>query len=113
MQALFLIFGAVTVAWSAVILVWLPDVPAKARFLSEAERAAAVIRVNDNMTGIRNDEFKWYQVREALLDVKTWLMFIFQFAAAIANGASNVRVPMPRAVICLCSNRCLPSFLRF
>ncbi|KAJ3476390.1 hypothetical protein NLG97_g9148 [Lecanicillium saksenae] len=78
-----------SVAWSAVALVVLPDTPAEARFLSKAERAAVVRRVNDNMTGIRNNEFKWYQVREALLDAKTWFMVTFEFAAGIANGATN------------------------
>lgn len=50
----------------------------------------AVARVSENMTGIRNDEYKWHQAREALLDVKTWLLAVVQFCACIANGASSV-----------------------
>lgn len=50
----------------------------------------AVARVSENMTGIRNDEYKWYQVREAFLDTKTWLLATVHFGASVANGASNV-----------------------
>lgn len=38
------------------------------------------------MTGVKNDEFKWYQCFEALLDVKTWLIAIIQLASNIPNG---------------------------
>ncbi|KAJ4147324.1 hypothetical protein LMH87_001856 [Akanthomyces muscarius] len=88
-KALFLIFGAATVLFAAIVLAMLPDIPAKARCLSKAERDMAVARVSKNMTGIRNNEYKWYQVREALLDVKTWLLAVVQFCACVANGASS------------------------
>ncbi|KJZ75222.1 hypothetical protein HIM_05416 [Hirsutella minnesotensis 3608] len=85
-KAVFLIFGGATVAWSVGIFWLLPDVPMSARFLTKADRAKAVTRVKDNMTGIKSDEFKWAQCREALLDVKTWLIVIIKLCGNIPNG---------------------------
>jgi hypothetical protein len=55
-------------------------------FLSPSDRIKAVARVQDNLTGIKNDEFKWYQLSEALLDPKTWLILTIQLASNIPNG---------------------------
>ena len=86
-QAVFLIFGAMTITWSIGIFFLLPDTPMKARFLSKQDRAKAVLRVKENMTGIKNNKIKWSQVRECLLDVKTWLLVALQLASNIPNGA--------------------------
>lgn len=86
MKAVFLIFGGVTVAWSFCALFLLPDVPTKSWFLGPADRLKAIARVEENLTGVKNDHFKWHQCREALLDVKTWLVFIIQLASNIPNG---------------------------
>lgn len=83
---MFLVFGAMTIAWSAGIFFLLPDTPMKARFLSEEDRDKAIIRVKENMTGIKNSEFKWHQCKEALLDVKSWLIIALQLASNIPNG---------------------------
>ncbi|KAH6988963.1 major facilitator superfamily domain-containing protein [Ilyonectria sp. MPI-CAGE-AT-0026] len=85
-KAVFLIFGAITVAWSFAIFFLLPDTPMKAWFLSEEDSRKAVSRVKDNMTGIKSDKFKWYQCTEALLDLKTWGLFLIQLCSQIANG---------------------------
>jgi hypothetical protein len=54
-KAVFLVFGALTVAWSIFIYFFLPDTPANARFLNKEDRAKAIDRVRENMTGIRSD----------------------------------------------------------
>ncbi|GKT50982.1 putative transporter [Colletotrichum spaethianum] len=84
--AVFLIFGGTTAAWSFAIFFLLPDTPTKARFLNEADRIKAVERVEENLTGIKSDKFKWYQFVEAMTDVKAWLLFTIQLSAQIANG---------------------------
>jgi hypothetical protein len=84
-----LIFGGFTIAWSIVVLFLLPDDPTKAWFFSPTDRVKAIIRVQENMTGIKNDEFKWDQCRETLLDFKTWLIFVIQLASNIPNGGIN------------------------
>ncbi|KAG5949166.1 hypothetical protein E4U53_006021 [Claviceps sorghi] len=86
-KAVFLIFGAVTVAWSVGVFFLLPDTPMTARFLGVQDRKKAVVRVKDNMTGIKDNSVKWAQVREAFLDVKTWLFVALFIASNIPNGA--------------------------
>jgi len=86
-KAVFLIYGGATVAWSAAVFFLLPDTPMTARLLSAQDRRRAVVRVKGNMTGIKNNVFKRNQVREALLDVKTWLIVVETLASNIPNGA--------------------------
>lgn len=37
---------------------------------------------------VGNKHFKWYQVREALLDPLTWAFFFYALIADIPNGQS-------------------------
>lgn len=85
-KAVFLVFGAMTVAWSIFIYFFLPDTPANARFLNKEDRAKAVDRVRENMTGIRSDTWKWSQSIEAVTDIKIWLLVAVQLSQQIANG---------------------------
>ncbi|KAJ4400958.1 hypothetical protein N0V91_008337 [Didymella pomorum] len=85
-KAVFLLFGALTVVWSAAIYFFLPNEPSSARFLNTADRVKAVTRVQENMTGIKNNTWKWSQSVEALLDVKIWILVAIQLAQNIANG---------------------------
>lgn len=86
MQAVFLLFGALTMAWSAAIYFFLPNEPSNAKFLDAFDRDKAINRVQENMTGIKNNTWKWSQSIEALLDVKIWLLVAIQVAQNIANG---------------------------
>nr|AXS58696.1 major facilitator superfamily protein homeolog p [Epichloe coenophiala] len=86
-KGVFVIFGTATIAWSVGVLLLLPDTPMTAWFLSVEDRKKAVVRVKENMTGIKNDKVKRAQVAEALLDVKSWLIVASQLAANIPNGA--------------------------
>ncbi|KAJ5220771.1 uncharacterized protein N7469_009658 [Penicillium citrinum] len=85
-KAVFLIFGAITIAWSFVLFYLLPDTPTNARWLSEEDRTKAIIRVQENMTGIKNNEWKMYQFIEALLDIKCWALVLMQLTCSIPNG---------------------------
>lgn len=85
-KAVFLIFGAITIVWSFVLFYWLPDTPTDARFLNEEDRLKAIRRVQENMTGIKSDEFKISQFKEALLDVKCWALVLIQLTCSIPNG---------------------------
>jgi len=69
------------------VLIWLPDSPATAHFLTPREKLIALERVRDNQTGTRNRTFKWYQAREAFLDVKTWALVLLVFMSCVPNGA--------------------------
>lgn len=86
LQAVFLIFGAATVTWSVGIFFLLPDEPRNAWFLSKADREKAIIRVRENLTGIKSDKFQWHQCLEAVTDVSAWLYVLIQLSGQIANG---------------------------
>lgn len=58
----------------------------KAFFLTDREKYHAVQRLAENRTGITNREWKWYQAREAAIDPKTWILFVFNIAINIPNG---------------------------
>lgn len=75
-----------TVCYSIVVYLFLPDTQANARFLSKDDQIKAVHRVRENMTGIRNNIWKPAQALEALLDIKVWLLVAIQIAQQIANG---------------------------
>ncbi|KAM3470583.1 hypothetical protein MY8738_009698 [Beauveria namnaoensis] len=85
-KAVFLFFGAATIAWSIFIYLLLPDDPTKARFLSASERERALMRVRRNMTGRKTTKINWSQCREALGDVQAWLLVLIQLSGQIANG---------------------------
>lgn len=73
--------------WGIVTTYLLPDNPLQARFLSDRERVLAVERMRAGQTGIENRRFKAYQAREALLDIKTWIMVLMVFCIHLVNGA--------------------------
>ncbi|KAM5356694.1 hypothetical protein ACJ41O_003340 [Fusarium nematophilum] len=85
-RVLFIIWGAITFVWGVFLLFVLPGAPMRAKFLTEEERGLAVSRVKDNATGIENRRFKMKQFREAMLDLKTWLLFCFALTGNSPNG---------------------------
>jgi MFS family permease len=85
-QYLYLITGSINVVYSLFLCLVLPDSPMNARFLTAEEKFWAVKRLASNRTGISNRVWKWDQVREALSDVRIWLIFLFNVAINIPNG---------------------------
>ena len=58
------------------VLLWMPDSPVHARFLSREEQVMAVERVRDDQGGTENKRIKVQQVAEALTDFRTWLIVL-------------------------------------
>ncbi|KAL1668979.1 major facilitator superfamily domain-containing protein [Schizophyllum commune] len=83
---IFLVLGGYTTLWGLYLFFFLPDTPVAARFLDPRQKAIAVKRVAENRTGIKNKQFKVYQVKEAFTDPKTYLLFVASIAAQIPNG---------------------------
>jgi MFS family permease len=75
-QVVFMFCGLLTVTYALVVLVLMPDSPMKAKYLTERERIIAVKRLRANQMGIQSGEWKWEQVIETLIDLKTWCWFI-------------------------------------
>ncbi|KAJ9137063.1 Major facilitator superfamily transporter [Pleurostoma richardsiae] len=85
-RLLFLFWGAITTAWGVVLLFTLPGSPLTTKLLTERERAMVVDRIKSNGTGVENKKFKWSQFREAMIDLKTWLLFLFAVTSNSPNG---------------------------
>ncbi|CAK7229696.1 hypothetical protein SBRCBS47491_007335 [Sporothrix bragantina] len=88
-QVLFLLFGGITVLWGLSLLYLLPDHPGTARFLTPEQRQQAIVRVAANMTSIKDNHFKMYQLLESLRDVKLWLLFLIMASTSLANGLAS------------------------
>ncbi|RMZ85216.1 hypothetical protein DV738_g460, partial [Chaetothyriales sp. CBS 135597] len=85
-KILFLLFGAITLAWGIAMYWLLPDNPQTARFLTPEERKQAFARVQ----GLRHsaDSRKWNQAQfnEAMIDPRTWLLFLLAITVTLPGG---------------------------
>ena len=72
--------------WGIVLFIFLPDSPVNARLLTHRQRRIAVERLRENQTGVENKQFKLYQVREAFMDYKLYLLFLAAVVGNIPNG---------------------------
>lgn len=69
------------------LIIFLPDTPQTARFLNDQQRIDAVNRIRSNRTGIKDNSFKWEQVREVVKDRNVLLLMLYQLTFSIPNGA--------------------------
>ncbi|OAP63379.1 hypothetical protein AYL99_02606 [Fonsecaea erecta] len=83
----YLILDAITVMWGVFMVFALPNNPVTAYFLNERQKVVAIERMRSEQTGIENNKFKLYQVKEALVDPKTWIMFATTFCIHFVNGS--------------------------
>ncbi|RAL03208.1 uncharacterized protein BO80DRAFT_470928 [Aspergillus ibericus CBS 121593] len=87
-QYLYLIVGSISAMWCIIAIIFLPDSPMNAFFLTDQEKYYAVQRLADNKTGIVNKTWKWDQALEAAMDPKTWILFFFNISINIPNGVN-------------------------
>ncbi|KAF4119231.1 MFS family permease [Geosmithia morbida] len=93
-QVIFLFCGAITVAFSAVMYLFMPDSPVEAKFLTPEDKVIALERLRMNQMGIESGVWKWDHVREAVLDLKTWLWFSLMFVISIPSGGISAFGPL-------------------
>lgn len=90
-QWFMIITGVITLATAIAYLLWFPDSPATAWFLTPEERVMAIERIKVNQTGVSNKVWKKDQFIEALTDPKTWLFALFSCLDNIPNSLTNQR----------------------
>ncbi|EKM54882.1 uncharacterized protein PHACADRAFT_96377 [Phanerochaete carnosa HHB-10118-sp] len=84
---MYLFAGSITIFWSFIVLVVLPDSPATShRWFNESERAILIGRMRGNLAGADVREIKKAQIYEAFKDVKIWLMGAMSAAIYVCNG---------------------------
>lgn len=68
--------GGLAIVVGISVLIWLPDSPVHAHFLTQEERVAALERVRDDQGGTKSKSLKKGQIKEALSDIRTWLIIL-------------------------------------
>lgn len=85
-QYLYLFAGSLTVLFG-IAMFFVPSTPAEAWWFNEEEKLVAVERLRSGQIGMRCQKIKWYQIREALLDVRLNLIALMMGIAYVINGA--------------------------
>ncbi|KAF7522227.1 hypothetical protein PCG10_007528 [Penicillium crustosum] len=85
-QGLFVLYGAMTFATGVFLFFFLASSPTDAKWLTEEEKIIALERVRGNKTGTEVWNFSWPQLREALLDVRLYLLFFMLVSTGMPNG---------------------------
>ncbi|EJD48687.1 MFS general substrate transporter [Auricularia subglabra TFB-10046 SS5] len=93
-QTIFLFIGLLTIVCSPFVYFILPDSPSKAKFLTREEKVIALERLRANNQGTETKVWKWEQVAEVLLDVKTYLWFILLFVCTVPSGCISAFGPL-------------------
>ncbi|KAJ5157400.1 uncharacterized protein N7482_008500 [Penicillium canariense] len=93
-QIIFLFFGLITVGVSAAVLIFMPDSPMTAKFLNEEDKLVSIERLRMNQQGMESHEWKWEHVKEACLDLKSWLWFCLMLTISIPSGGITTFGPL-------------------
>ncbi|KAL3426598.1 major facilitator superfamily transporter [Phlyctema vagabunda] len=91
-QWLYIIFGVATSIWGIIVLIFMPDTIATAKFLTEDERHCANERVAKRGAGVTmsiKNEWNFEQVKECLIDPKTWFFFSISLLTQMPNGGTQ------------------------
>lgn len=76
-RTLFLVCGGVTIATGIVFFFLMPNGPNDAWFLTIREKEVLSLRMAKDREGGDKTAFSMRQLRESLLDVKVWFVFVF------------------------------------
>ncbi|KIM46262.1 hypothetical protein M413DRAFT_24017 [Hebeloma cylindrosporum] len=85
-KIIYILLGGLAIMVGICVLIWLPDSPVHANFLTKEERIAALERVRDDSGGTENKRLKWGQIVEAFTDIRTWLIVLTTLLTSIPNG---------------------------
>ncbi|PPQ77275.1 hypothetical protein CVT25_010857 [Psilocybe cyanescens] len=85
-KIIYILLGGLAIVVGVCVLIWLPDSPVHAQFLTKEERIAALERVRDDSGGTENKHLKKNQIVEAVTDIRTWLIVLTTLLTSIPNG---------------------------
>jgi hypothetical protein len=85
-QGLFILYGGMTFVIGLAMFFLLAASPTEAKWLTEEEKVIALERVRQNKTGTEVWRFSWPQLREALMDVRLYMMFFLLVSTGLPNG---------------------------
>ena len=93
---MFVVLGCVTVTVGLCVILFLPDTPMKARWLSASDKVALLKHVSVNQTGIQTNKFRPAEILDALTDPQLYLMVV-----SVALVSPDFQVLFPLAFILL------------
>lgn len=76
---MYLLTGGLAIVVGVAVILWMPDSPLHAAFLSKEERIIAIERIRNDLTGTENKTIKKPQLIEAVTDIRTWLIVLLTF----------------------------------
>ncbi len=75
-RIMFVVLGCLTVLIGACTMLFLPDTPMQAKWLSDDEKVSLLKHISVNMTGVDNRKFRPRQILEALCDPQIYLLVL-------------------------------------
>lgn len=84
-------FGCFAVLLGVLWLILIPDVPTEAWWPRQEEKRATLLRIRRNQQGFGSHKWKWYQVKEAFLEPRTWIYFLGNFSLQVGTGNFSSR----------------------
>jgi MFS family permease len=85
-RIMFVVLGCLTVVIGLSVVLFVPDTPMQAKWMSDTEKVALLKHVSVNQTGIRNTRFRGAEIVEAVLDPQIWLMILPVMLISVASG---------------------------
>ncbi|KAJ9136530.1 Thiamine pathway transporter THI73 [Coniochaeta hoffmannii] len=85
-RTMFLTLGLVTVLVGTAVILFLPDTPMKAKWLSDNEKVALLKHVSVNKTGVENRKFRAKEIVEALMDPQVYLLLLSVVLLSVSSG---------------------------
>ncbi|EGG12077.1 uncharacterized protein MELLADRAFT_102001 [Melampsora larici-populina 98AG31] len=85
----FIITSSLTFVISILIIIFFPSSPNTSWFLTKSQRERAINRIKSNQLGVEEKSFDFDQVKEAFIDIKTWIWFLFCISVSIPNSLGN------------------------
>lgn len=89
-KMLYILMGLITIVLGVALGLMMPNTPSQAKFLNEEEKRMQIERIRHNNQGFGTRSFKPYQVKEALLDPRTWIYAASELLGNIPNGGITV-----------------------
>ncbi|KAG5931783.1 hypothetical protein E4U53_001608 [Claviceps sorghi] len=85
-RTMFITLGCLTVLFGICTLLFIPDTPMKAKWLSDTEKVALLKHVSVNQTGIQSRKFRFKEILEALVDPQVYLLLMSVILLSISSG---------------------------
>ncbi|GAA5827258.1 hypothetical protein JCM3770_003549 [Rhodotorula araucariae] len=86
-RVIYFVLSAMALIVGIAVLVFLPDSPTAAKFLSEREKLVLLERIRRNQSGTVSHQWKKGQMVEALCDPKVWGLFCLMLVVSVPNAA--------------------------